>query len=165
MTSPNAGQRDLLGSPGEWYLASSEPLPLDGAWHRFSLYLSSNPHTTLSPTPWSSAQEGLVRPRRMVEPLEDRGQEDFFCGPPGKLQPSQFLPFMVVPFLPTRTGGLRRTNVGRQKRKEVGWPCSSQGSWVTAGRLRQVSGTPATQSQAGWGWSTGSGSLAQVSDS
>ncbi|VFV29953.1 Hypothetical predicted protein, partial [Lynx pardinus] len=31
---------------------------------------SSNPHTTLSPTPWSSAQEGLVRPRRMVEPLE-----------------------------------------------------------------------------------------------
>uniref|UniRef100_G1PA09 Protein dispatched homolog 2 n=1 Tax=Myotis lucifugus TaxID=59463 RepID=G1PA09_MYOLU len=45
---------------------------------------SSNPHTTLSPTPWSSAQEGMVRPRRMVEPLEDRGQENFFCGPPEK---------------------------------------------------------------------------------
>lgn len=28
----------------------------------------------------------MVRPRRMVEPLEDRGQENFFCGPPGKLQ-------------------------------------------------------------------------------
>ncbi|XP_006073103.2 protein dispatched homolog 2 [Bubalus kerabau] len=46
---------------------------------------SSNPHTTLSPaTPWSSAQEGMVRPRRMVESLEDRGQESFFCGPPEK---------------------------------------------------------------------------------
>ncbi|KAK1338923.1 hypothetical protein QTO34_019591 [Cnephaeus nilssonii] len=45
---------------------------------------SSNPHPTLSPTPWSSAQEGMVRPRRMVEPLEDRGQENFFCGPPEK---------------------------------------------------------------------------------
>ncbi|VCW77665.1 unnamed protein product, partial [Gulo gulo] len=45
---------------------------------------SSNAHTTLSPTPWSSTQEGLVRPRRMVEPLEDRGQENFFCGPPEK---------------------------------------------------------------------------------
>ncbi|KAJ8776849.1 hypothetical protein J1605_015026 [Eschrichtius robustus] len=44
---------------------------------------SSNPHTTLSPTPWSSAQEGMVRPWRMVEPLEARGQESFFCGPPG----------------------------------------------------------------------------------
>ncbi|XP_076982748.1 protein dispatched homolog 2 [Tamandua tetradactyla] len=41
-------------------------------------------HTTLSPAPWDSAQEGMVRPRRMVEPLEDRGQESFFCGPPGK---------------------------------------------------------------------------------
>lgn len=92
MTSPNAGQRDLLGSSGMWCLASSEPPPLDGAWHRSSLYLSSNAHTTLSPTPWSSTQEGLVRPRRMVEPPEDRGQEDFFCGPPGKLQPGPFLP-------------------------------------------------------------------------
>ncbi|XP_059771565.1 protein dispatched homolog 2 [Balaenoptera ricei] len=45
---------------------------------------SSNPHTTLSPTPWSSAQEGMVRPWRMVEPLEARGQESFFCGPPEK---------------------------------------------------------------------------------
>ncbi|KAM7156288.1 protein dispatched homolog 2 [Molossus nigricans] len=44
---------------------------------------SSNPHTTLSPAPWSD-QEGMVRPRRMVEPLVDRGQENFFCGPPEK---------------------------------------------------------------------------------
>ncbi|XP_027631641.1 protein dispatched homolog 2, partial [Tupaia chinensis] len=45
---------------------------------------SSNPHTTLSPASWGSAQEGAARPRRMVEPLEDRGQESFFCGPPEK---------------------------------------------------------------------------------
>nr|XP_036302028.1 protein dispatched homolog 2 [Pipistrellus kuhlii]KAF6391772.1 dispatched RND transporter family member 2 [Pipistrellus kuhlii] len=45
---------------------------------------SSNPHTPPSPTPWSSAQEGMVQPRRMVEPLEDRGRENFFCGPPEK---------------------------------------------------------------------------------
>ena len=85
---------------GIWPLLS--PSLLDSAWYRFFLYLSSNPHTTLSPaTPWSSAQEGMVRPRRMVESLEDRGQESFFCGPPGKLQPGQFLALMVVLPLPT----------------------------------------------------------------
>nr|XP_006201830.1 protein dispatched homolog 2 [Vicugna pacos] len=45
---------------------------------------SSSPLTTRSPAPWSSAQEGMVRPQRMVEPLEDKGQESFFCGPPEK---------------------------------------------------------------------------------
>nr|XP_012621866.1 protein dispatched homolog 2 isoform X2 [Microcebus murinus] len=43
---------------------------------------SSSSHTSLSPASWDSAQEGVVRPRRMVEPPEDRGQESFFCGPP-----------------------------------------------------------------------------------
>ncbi|XP_053451285.1 protein dispatched homolog 2 isoform X2 [Nycticebus coucang] len=41
---------------------------------------SSSSHSSLSSAP----QEGIVRPRRMVEPLEDRGQESFFCGPPEK---------------------------------------------------------------------------------
>ncbi|XP_016050244.1 protein dispatched homolog 2 isoform X2 [Erinaceus europaeus] len=45
---------------------------------------SSSSHVPLSPTPWSSAQEGVAQPRRMVEPPEDRGQESFFCGPPEK---------------------------------------------------------------------------------
>ena len=37
----------------------------------------------------------------MVESLEDRGQESFFCGPPGKLQPGQFLALVVILPLPT----------------------------------------------------------------
>ncbi|XP_062947183.1 protein dispatched homolog 2 [Cynocephalus volans] len=45
---------------------------------------SSTSHTALSPAPWGSAQEGVVQPRRMVEFLENRGQESFFCGPPEK---------------------------------------------------------------------------------
>ncbi|KAM9646106.1 protein dispatched homolog 2 [Trichechus inunguis] len=45
---------------------------------------SSRSHTTLSPAPWGSSQDGMVRPRRMVEPLEDRRQDSFFCGPPEK---------------------------------------------------------------------------------
>ncbi|XP_021574164.1 protein dispatched homolog 2 [Carlito syrichta] len=45
---------------------------------------SSSSHIILNPTPWGNAQEGIVRPRRMVELLEDRGQESFFCGPPEK---------------------------------------------------------------------------------
>lgn len=37
----------------------------------------------------------------MVESLEDRGQDSFFCGPPGKLQPGQFLALVVILLLPT----------------------------------------------------------------
>lgn len=40
----------------------------------------------------------MLRPRRMVEPLDDR-QESFFCGPPGKLQPDKFIALVVVLFL------------------------------------------------------------------
>lgn len=64
----------------------------------------------------------MLQPRRMVEPQEGRGQESFFCGPPGKLQPGQFLALMVIPIPPTKTGGPRRTNLGRQKAKEASWP-------------------------------------------
>ncbi|XP_075387018.1 protein dispatched homolog 2 [Tenrec ecaudatus] len=45
---------------------------------------SSNSQGTLSPAPGGTAPQGMVRPRRMVEPLEDRRQESFFCGPPEK---------------------------------------------------------------------------------
>uniref|UniRef100_A0A8D2CP83 Protein dispatched homolog 2 n=1 Tax=Sciurus vulgaris TaxID=55149 RepID=A0A8D2CP83_SCIVU len=45
---------------------------------------SLNSHSTLNPVHWDKAQESVVRARRMVEPPEDRGQENFFCGPPEK---------------------------------------------------------------------------------
>nr|XP_004660839.2 protein dispatched homolog 2 [Jaculus jaculus]XP_045013505.1 protein dispatched homolog 2 [Jaculus jaculus] len=45
---------------------------------------SSTFHSTLSPAAWGRAQESVVRVRRMVEPPEDNGQENFFCGPPEK---------------------------------------------------------------------------------
>ncbi|KAM9069249.1 LOW QUALITY PROTEIN: protein dispatched homolog 2 [Sarcophilus harrisii] len=45
---------------------------------------SSDSSITMSPMDWDSAQEWLVRPRRMVESWEDRQQDGFFCGPPEK---------------------------------------------------------------------------------
>ncbi|KFO32931.1 Protein dispatched like protein 2 [Fukomys damarensis] len=45
---------------------------------------SSNSFGTLSPAAWGRAQESLVRARRMVEPMEDKGQDSFFCGAPEK---------------------------------------------------------------------------------
>lgn len=150
VTHPKAGQRALPGLPGEWSLASFESSDPNGAWHRYSLHFSSSSHNTLRPAPRGSAQESIVRPRRMVEPLEDRRQENFFCGPPGKLQPGQFLVLIVVPTPPSRTGR-PRTNLGRQKGKVASWPQSSQGNQVTAGRMREFSDAPARQGQAGLG--------------
>lgn len=68
----------------------------------------------------------MVRPRRMVESLEDGGKESFFCGPPGKLYLDPFLSLMVVPTPSTKIGGPRRTNLGRQKGKEASWSQSNQ---------------------------------------
>ncbi|KAM6181214.1 protein dispatched homolog 2 [Erethizon dorsatum] len=45
---------------------------------------SSNSYGTLSPAAWGRAQDSLVRARRMVEPMEDKGQDSFFCGAPEK---------------------------------------------------------------------------------
>lgn len=110
------------GNQGKNEASREQPKAGQRAWHRFPLYLSSNPHTTLSPTPWSSAQEGMVRPRRMVEPLEARGQESFFCGPPGKLQPGQFLALMVVTPLPTYENRRAQENKFGQTEGEGAWP-------------------------------------------
>ncbi|XP_042543793.1 protein dispatched homolog 2 [Dipodomys spectabilis] len=45
---------------------------------------SSTFHSTLSPASWGRAQESVVRARRMVEPIDDNGEDSFFCGPPEK---------------------------------------------------------------------------------
>uniref|UniRef100_A0A2K6KTT4 Dispatched RND transporter family member 2 n=1 Tax=Rhinopithecus bieti TaxID=61621 RepID=A0A2K6KTT4_RHIBE len=60
---------------------------------------SSSSHNTLRPAPRGSAQESIVRPRRMVEPLEDRRQENFFCGPPEKS-------YAKLVFMSTSSGSL-----------------------------------------------------------
>lgn len=58
-------------------------------WENYSLYLSSNLLSTLSPAAWGRAEESVVRTKRMVEPVKDKEEENFFCGPPGKLQHGQ----------------------------------------------------------------------------
>ncbi|KAM5234999.1 protein dispatched homolog 2 [Ctenodactylus gundi] len=63
----------VLTGPGKLLSFSPDPEPN-----------SSNSYGTLSPAAWGRAQESLVRARRMVEPLEEKGQENFFCGPPEK---------------------------------------------------------------------------------
>ncbi|XP_008840547.1 protein dispatched homolog 2 isoform X2 [Nannospalax galili] len=45
---------------------------------------SSNLHSTLSPAAWGRPEESVVRTKRMVEPVEDKEEENFFCGPPEK---------------------------------------------------------------------------------
>ncbi|XP_003266776.2 protein dispatched homolog 2 [Nomascus leucogenys] len=60
---------------------------------------SSSSHNTLRLAPRGSAQESVVRPRRMVEPLEDRRQENFFCGPPEKS-------YAKLVFMSTSSGSL-----------------------------------------------------------
>lgn len=92
----------------------------------------------------------MLQPRRMVEPQEGRGQESFFCGPPGKLQPGQFLALMVIPhptyknrraqedkFGETESEGgqlaaTKIKNLGYIWEDEAGLRCSSQvgSSWV-----------------------------------
>lgn len=85
-----------------------------------------------------------------MEPLEDSGQEIFFCGPPGKLQPGQLLALMVAPTPPTRTGEPRRTNLGIQKGKEASWLHESQGSWVTSQVLHQVGSSWVWEGHSSW---------------
>lgn len=77
----------------------------------------------------------MLRPRRMVEPLDDR-QESFFCGPPGKRQPDKFIALVVVLFLVPYQ--IRRAPENSWE-DETGFRCS------------------ANQRQAGWGWGTGEG--------
>lgn len=97
----------------------------------------------------------MVRPRRMVESLEDRGQESFFCGPPGKLQPGQFLALMWFssPHLLELEGPGEQiwADSGRRLASHI----QTKEVRVITGRMRQVSVAPARKGQAGRGCGTG----------
>lgn len=81
--------RDCCRSLGEWSLISCESTIPKSTLENYSLYLSSSLLSTLSPASWGRAEESVVRTKRMVEPVEDKEEENFFCGPPGKLPHGQ----------------------------------------------------------------------------
>uniref|UniRef100_A0A8D2HY26 Dispatched RND transporter family member 2 n=1 Tax=Urocitellus parryii TaxID=9999 RepID=A0A8D2HY26_UROPR len=87
---------------------------------------SLNSHSTLNPVHWDKAQESVVRARRMVEPPEDRGQENFFCGPPEKSHAK-------LVFMSTTVGSLWNLHaihsMCRMEQEQVSWLGRCQGIW------------------------------------